>query len=454
MRRLAPLFACLVLAACTSSTTSTTVPVASTVGTTAVGGTSTTSAGDGGTTPTTVAVSAAIEWTRYDDPEAFDGGFMNAITRGGPGLVAVGDRYEREDAGVWISSDGVTWEAIVSDAFGGVPDDDGVDGEQVMEDVAAVPDLIVAVGTDELQETRDVDAAVWISPDGREWEKVEDEDLGGGGFQGLYAVTHWQGTFYAGGEYRAGESGVLRPGLWRSDDGREWERVEHPLFLSFGATITSLAARGAALVAGGFDDQHENRPVIWITSDGESWDAVRAGEEGATVVGGIAEPEWDGAYSLFLSTVGASPDGWVAMGSIGDPSSGVVWTSQDGLNWDLAAVLDDYDRPGADVFLGSVASTPNGLVAVGTSPLDTSGFPPLSFAQAWVSDDGVDWEQVARSSDSLALEGPTSPWHMGSMHDVAVFGDRLVAVGYIAIADVTEPGDFYDQAVWVGSWSD
>jgi hypothetical protein len=432
-----------VFSACTATTTETTVISPTTTPVTAT---------TGATTTQPPVLAPEVGFVRIDDP-SFDGGFLNAVAEGGPGLVAVGTAQERDDAAVWVSADAATWERIESDTFDGVPNANGVDGEQAMYDLTSLAGLLVAVGSDELQETHDVDAAVWLSADGRDWERITDDDLGGGGYQAMTTVTVWNGDLYAGGEYQIGATGVFRPGMWRSADGRDWERIEHPLFLSFGATVTDVTARGSTLVVGGFDDLHENRPVIWITTDGDTWDAVRPGEEGDAVVGEITEPEWDTAYSLFLREIVATPDGWLAIGTIGDPSSGVTWTSQDAYHWELTAVLADYERPRADILPRSAIATSSGMVLVGALPLDSSGYPPVVLAVAWVSEDsGASWAQVPRTSSSMAVEGPAAPWHVGTMQDVIVFGDRLVAVGYISVTEVTEPGDFYDQAVWIGTW--
>ena len=75
--------------------------------------------------------------------------------------------------------DGTEWERIRSDTFSGVPDADGIDGEQYIADVISGPWGLLAVGADEFQEQRDMNAAVWISGDGRDWSRIEDESLGG-----------------------------------------------------------------------------------------------------------------------------------------------------------------------------------------------------------------------------------------------------------------------------------
>jgi len=49
-------------------------------------------------------------------------------------------------------------------------------------------------------------------------------------------------------------------------------------------------------------------------------------------------------------------------------------------------------------------------------------------------------------------EGPNAPWHMGAMSDVIAFGSGVIVVGYVPFQNVTLPGPFYRQAVWIGTW--
>ena len=86
---------------------------------------------------------------------------MAEITAGGPGYVAVGSegvgsQSFHEDAVVWVSPDGLTWERLHDDeAFGG-------EGYQKMLAVTTAPDgRLLAVGY-ELWEG-ELDPAIWIS---------------------------------------------------------------------------------------------------------------------------------------------------------------------------------------------------------------------------------------------------------------------------------------------------
>ena len=83
---------------------------------------------------------------------------MDSVTAGGPGLVAVG--YDLFDAGfdaaVWTSPDGVNWSRVPHNeaVFGGT-------GTQEMNAVTAGGPGLVAVGSARLPDG-DGDGAVWV----------------------------------------------------------------------------------------------------------------------------------------------------------------------------------------------------------------------------------------------------------------------------------------------------
>ena len=108
-----------------------------------------------------------VTWQRAAGPGGAFGGpgwqGMHAVTAGGPGWVAVGYAASEEDwaAAVWTSADGLTWARVPHDEalFGG-------ENDQEMFGVIAAGPGLVAVGVD------DDAPAVWLSADGLAWEKV------------------------------------------------------------------------------------------------------------------------------------------------------------------------------------------------------------------------------------------------------------------------------------------
>lgn len=134
-----------------------------------------------------------ITWTRVTHDENVFGGAnsqtMWDVTVGGPGLVAVGhdghgilDDVSDVDAAVWTSVDGVTWLRV--------PHDEEVFGRAWMESVTVGGPGLVAVGGTDGYFT-DGDAVVWTSTDGITWSRVpHDESIfGGNGGQPMSSPT-------------------------------------------------------------------------------------------------------------------------------------------------------------------------------------------------------------------------------------------------------------------------
>lgn len=136
------------------------------------------------TTPPIVS-SPSLTWSRVPYDEAAFGGargqMMKSVTVGGPGFVAVGsvENDGDADAAVWTSGDGITWSRVPHDeaVFG------GAQGQWINSVTAGGPGL-VAVGSDGRFShgyedalaygwywwgDQDGAAAVWTSIDGVTW---------------------------------------------------------------------------------------------------------------------------------------------------------------------------------------------------------------------------------------------------------------------------------------------
>jgi len=392
-----------------------------------------------------------IELLRIDDP-SFDGGTLNAVVEAGPGLVAVGSAELSEDAAGWVSTDGRVWDRIESESFSGVADVNGLEGAQLMTDVAVGPAGIVAVGSYERKAARDVDAAVWLSQTGLEWERVAAGALAGTGTDSISSLDVRDGLYVAGGEGPGPVgSGERRPAIWISEDGRDWERIDSPVFRMDGA-ISAVTHRGARIVAVGTSG-HVARPTVWVSDDGRTWQAVFSEDAGGSEIAGIALGDVPRFEDAFMSAITATPDGFVGAGSVGEPWRVAFWKSSDALIWEPTEYASDFERPSVPVSISSIVANGSGVVAVGTGRLDSTRFPPLSYAELWVSSDGgLTWLQIPRTGTSTVTEGPNAPWYMGAMTDVITFDNGIVATGFVPLQKVTLPGPFFRQAVWLGFW--
>lgn len=165
------------------------------------------------------------------------------------GIVAVGSDALPEgaaDAAVWFSADGTTWRRVEVDSFGG-------SREQSMSAVTSFPGGLVAVGS--AVNIADLDAAVWYSPDGQTWSRIDDPAVfGGTGHQVMLDVTSYgRGLVAVGYDSPTGGTGDAMPVVWYSPDGRTWMRspagqagLNDP-----GSIMFTAMAQGSRLVAGG-----------------------------------------------------------------------------------------------------------------------------------------------------------------------------------------------------------
>ncbi len=210
-----------------------------------------------------------VTWTRVPHAAAVFGGAdyqtMRSVAAGGPGLVAVGsdglDDAE-SDAAVWTSVDGITWTRVQHD--------EAVFGASTMEAVTVGGPGLVAVGSDGHD-----DAAVWTSVDGITWSRVPHDEsvFGGTSSHAMRSVTVGGPGLVAVGDTWSGD-GTTTAVVWTSVDGVTWSRVA-PDESVFGRdrTMHSVTAGGPGLVAVG-ETHVPSLAAVWVSDDGIIWVAV------------------------------------------------------------------------------------------------------------------------------------------------------------------------------------
>jgi hypothetical protein len=388
-----------------------------------------------------------FEWAKVTDSSgAFAAGdgymFLEAVTVGGPGLVAVGGECPGSrdciagtpvdwTAAVWVSPDGFAWERVPhdEDIFGGP-------GSQVMLDVTPGGPGLVAVGFVDpsnflrgrwhglrnVGPLEDLDGAIWVSVDGIAWERVPDPTVAfsGEGDQIIHAVISTGSGLMAVGA-AGGDAAV-----WVSPDGLAWSLLPQDTDVFGGNSnqwIHDVAVGGVGFVAVGVDwDDPESggvpRSAVWTSVDGLAW--TRATHDSAVFGGDEGD---DGAGMDLMWTVTSTGNGVVASGWTYDYGEQAVWASPDGLTWQKAP--DTY---------GLIAGTRSGPTKA------------LVFHQGEVI--GVGWDS---GSTSISVDVPPHfepnftfdyvyPWT--SMNDAVVFDGRVVAVGY----------DRFNGGVWHGGF--
>jgi hypothetical protein len=251
---------------------------------------------------------------------------MEAVARGGPGLVAVGSSGDSlvgtlPHAEAWFSSDGVTWART------------SVAGPGAMGDVTAFGDGFVAVGDGDTFEG----AYIWTSKDGLTWTRVSDPALSG---LTLTGVTDGpDGLVAVGFTDVPGHPGNASAAVLTSNDGLHWSRM----------------------------DPKQEAFVPPAPAHGNAWSlqpaSVTASSVGYIAVGTASGPGCPTAASAGIICQGVT--------------EASVWTSADGQSWTRVLrdpVFQGTHGPGSGLLsMVSVTTWKSHLVAVGLDDEDVGG---------------------------------------------------------------------------------
>jgi len=296
--------------------------------------------------PTPIAV-PAIAWQPGSVPTAEDSSAIIGILPrpGGDGYVAVG--YDGIFGAIaWTSPDGLSWTEV--------PRPEGWETAGISRLVPFSGGLL-AVG----RETADIEtdlAAAWISTDGTDWRRVEGgPDMVG---QVLDVVETDDGRLIGVG----GVPGADAAGVWISTDaGETWQRTDDVIDNAF---IWSIAQGGPGFVAVGWRRDPQPTMAVWTSTDGNAWELAPDPEDSL------------GFEGIDIINQGGT---LVMVGSLVQGGEGRIWTSTDGLAWEVADDSADF----TDVRFFSLASTPFGLVTVGTRGVDATAFASTDGGRTW-----------------------------------------------------------------------
>jgi hypothetical protein len=224
---------------------------------------------------------------------------MEVVVEAAPGLVAAGwDSASGDlDAAIWISEDGSSWrrEALP------LPGDERILGATTRDEA------VVMVGSS-TSEQGDLDAAIWIR-EGDAWTSIDDDALRGTGDQQIEAVT-----VSAADEFVAvgwtDTNGEIDAAVWTSSDGQDWDRVSGSgtaLTTDGDQRMSSVASAGPNLVAAGTSEVAGPGidVAIWLSTDGILWELAPAASSGG-----------DGSERI-AALVALRPDRVLAAGSRG-----------------------------------------------------------------------------------------------------------------------------------------
>jgi serine/threonine protein kinase len=238
---------------------------------------------------------------------------MLAVVAHAPGLVGVGFQKANGgvDAAIWTSTDATGWKWVTLPSF-------VEPGDQRMVGATTLGDQLVVVGT-AASGASDTDAAVWMESGGR-WSRVRSDSLGGPGDQKIEAVIAGGPGLIAVGSDTS--SGRTEAAVWTSPDGRNWSRAPASDIGPAGEGNQGMSAvtrLGAWFVAGGWSDGSSGDAdgAIWLSADGVHWT-----NELAAVLGGPGRQQID-ALAPF------GPEQLVAGGSsrIAHDQQAAVWVA-------------------------------------------------------------------------------------------------------------------------------
>lgn len=237
------------------------------------------------------------------------------------------------------------WRRVIADAFAGPGDDR-------MRAVAHDGGTTVAVGRG-----ADGPGIWWRDPrrpteDPSAWEQVGDGLCGEASCQ-LHDVTTTAGRFVA--------VGMLDglPKVWVSDDGRSWQRIDLDRSSGGGTAgetiLTAVASHPEGLVAFGSEQVAEagSRAVVFTSTDGLGW---------------TEEPASPGSEEQPAAVVDAAHVGGgrvVAVGYVGDGT--VLWEEQDGTWTERPLAGTDPDFSSVTTYVTSLSGGPEELLLTGSN---------------------------------------------------------------------------------------
>lgn len=257
-------------------------------------------------------------------------------------------------------------------------------------------------------------AAVWRSGDGRAWER---QDIEGGGDAGasMAAGTYVGDRLVVVGEVENDSDADRSDAAVWQPDGEGWALStpgemggEHDQW-----AFDVVAGDGGMLVAGGEIAWGDVRPRLWFSADGESWASVDGGP------GGVFDETGEESVQA-IAPVG---DGFVAVGwrDVDGELDGMAWYSADGRSWE--AVDAPSLAGGGRQSLQSVTTIDGTVVAGGF--VDNSAGPAQPVV--WRSDGGQSW---GAPSGGLPLNQDNRNASRDlSVRSITVSGDRLLAAG-------------------------
>jgi hypothetical protein len=361
----------------------------------------------------------------YEEPMADVADLLAPAAEGQPWLI-LGSVYDPKEgttvASTWSADDGRSWErSDVKPARKGV-------NEVMSAGERDADGNVVAVGW--VGDEPKSDAAIWryrASGDDKGWTLTTPEAMGGDHEQWAFDVaSNDTGILVAGGENAWGE---VRPRLWFSADGDDWQGVDAGVGGPFDAagdeSIRDTAAVGNGFVAVGSATGDAQDGAAWFSPDGTTWSRVEAPSLGGPGRQALESVVWTGHEVV---AGGYASDG----NGQGQP---VVWRSADGARWSGPSAPLELDSDGrtaaADYSVTGLSFDGSGITASGGN-----NWRPHTW---WSTDGGQSWKLLP------------NPVHAGLFGDGVALVDSA-ASGAVRVAIGSEPSVLYIDSA--NRWQD
>jgi hypothetical protein len=303
-----------------------------------------------------------IAWERASDVPLLAGEVLTDVTAGPAGFVAVGGTYPvlHEDPSVLVSQDGESWMRIPPDNSAFPPDatpgavTDGGPGYVAVGSHAAVGSGGPGQG------------AIWTSTDGISWTRIEQALGEGYEFSSINDIVNTGSVLVAIGsawEDRGDYGWVVRAQndllIWTSTDGQVWKRG---MLSGETGAVNAVTAHDGSIVAVGYEGV---TLTAWLAEDAsEAFTARQIPGFASAATSGVLG---DGNRLLVVGHQG--------FGGLGGPSYAMAWASQDGgttwyeITFEGYSIEGPFGTPSDQRPAGfhAVTAFGDGFVAVGST---------------------------------------------------------------------------------------
>jgi hypothetical protein len=301
-------------------------------------------------------------------PDGFDQGITDVVSTGGT-VVATGfevDGATSRPRFIVSTDQGRTWRTAP------------ITAEDRSAEVAGEPEAVVGTPGGWLALGRaGADWRAWTSTDGRSWAQAKDRLTAFQADDHIAALTRTGQTFVAAG--RRGSDEDSSPVVWLSSDGRSWERLDGkrlklPATTGKPGRLGYLAASGnTLLLTGQLTKAKSNVAAVWRSTDGgRTWTAPEA-------------PSVAGAFGPVHLAAGAGGFFALRESKDGDNRFGAVFRSADGDDWQSAGSVKNAD--GTPVNPQRIVAGDQGFALLAAGSDDQRAL--------YQSSDGATWQKAA-----------------------------------------------------------